>query len=347
VVNGSQQDVDLVAYGQDFVPIRQGIITTTTWTAEKPYLIFDYAFIDSLQTLTIEAGARIFLHDSAGISVAGTILAKGTPEKPIVFQGDRLEKLYEDVPDQWGGILIYPNTTQSVFENVVIKNGIVGIQIGHIFYEGGANVKLHNVKIEHMTLYGIWAVKSTIDATNTLIADCGKYCLLLTVGGSYDFTHCTIANFWGGYSTRTDPALVISNHASWDSQYFSGDLRKANFSNSIIWGDYKESEIAFGYDNTKALNFNFDHCLLKVNDSFDISNNSLFNAIITKADKPFYDQNKYIYMPDSLSPARNAGLPAYAKRIPYDIENISRLDDSAPDIGAYEYQYIEKKEEEE
>jgi hypothetical protein len=32
--------------------------------------------------------------------------------------------------------------------------------------------------------------------------------------------------------------------------------------------------------------------------------------------------------------------------LPFDLKNVSRLADDGPDIGAYEYIYIEKKEDE-
>jgi hypothetical protein len=340
--NNNIQNVNLMAWGQDFVPIKGEILKTTTWTADKPYLIFDYAFVDSLQTLTIEPGARIFLHDSAGIFVAGTIIVKGTPEKPVTFQGDRLEELYKDVPNQWGGITIYPNSTQSIFENVEIKNAMVGLQVGHILLEGGANVKLHNVKIEHMTYYGIYAVKSNIEATNTLIADCGCYCALLIVGGSYEFTHCTVSNQWGNYSNRKTPSVSITNQAWYGKEYFSGDLTKANWNNSIIYGNLS-SELELINNKINEFNFSFNHCLVKLADSIDVSNSSQFNALTKNIDPKFTNTEKYNYVPDSLSPIRNIGDPIYSKDIPYDLNNVSRLSDAGPDLGAYEYIYKPKK----
>jgi hypothetical protein len=44
-----------------------------------------------------------------------------------------------------------------------------------------------------------------------------------------------------------------------------------------------------------------------------------------------------VYELDSLSPAINSGLPAHATEFPLDLNGNSRLDDSAPDMGAYEW----------
>ena len=347
--NSNLQKINLVAWGQDFIPIRQAIINTTTWTADKPYLIYDYAFVDSLQTLTIEPGTRIFMHDSAWIMVAGTILAQGTPEKPITFQGDRLEEMYSDVPNQWLEIMILPNITQSVFENVEIKNSMIGLQVGSGDLEGSANVKLHNVKIEHITYYGLSAIRSNIEATNLLVDDCGHYGLL-AVGGSYEFTHCTFANYWNiGYANRTKPTVAISNYVAAGNSYYSGDLIKANFNNSVIYGNLEGSELVIGDNGVNVCNYQFDHCMIKLADSVDTDNDIHYKSIIRDKlsdSQIFVDVHKYNFAPDTLSPLINAGDPKYGQLVPLDLNHISRTEDSAPDIGAYEYspQNDEKKE---
>jgi hypothetical protein len=344
--NNNIQDVNLMAWGQDFVPLNREVVNTTTWTADKPYLLVDTIFVDSLQTLTIEPGTKIYFHKKAALLVGGTIIAKGTPEQPIIFQGDRLEDLYDDVPAQWGGILIFPNITESVFENVEIKNAQIGLQVGTIEYSGLAYVRLNNVKIEHMGVAGIFAIKSSIIATNTLISDCGYYCVALLVGGYYDFTHCTIFNNWGGYSNRQTSSLVITNQLKIEYEEgittYVGDLIKADWSNSIIYGSLN-SEIEFVKNEQATFNFSFNHCLVKLADSIDVSNSSQFNALTKNIDPKFTDTEKYNYVPDSLSPVRNIGDPIYAKDIPYDLNNVSRLSDAGPDLGAYEYIYKPKK----
>ncbi|HPR30838.1 MAG TPA: hypothetical protein PLK12_02030 [Prolixibacteraceae bacterium] len=120
-VGDQWQDVDLLAWGQDFHLIKQEFLTTQTWTRDKPYLVYDYAVVDSGAVLTLEPGTRVFFHDTAGFYVLGNIQALGTFGEPILFSGDRLEELYSDVPDQWYGILLFPNENLSVFENVEIK----------------------------------------------------------------------------------------------------------------------------------------------------------------------------------------------------------------------------------
>jgi hypothetical protein len=348
-IDGGQQDVDLISWGQDFIPIRGESIKTTTWTADKPYLVYDSLIIEKQQVLTIEAGAKIYFYNGAYSKVFGAIHALGTPEMPIVFQGSRLEELYFDVPEQWYGILIFPGDQTSRFENVEIKNAYIGLQVGTIENEGAANVKLHNVKLEHMTYAGLFALKSNIEAENLLVDDCGYYCVTLLAGGNYDFTHCTVANYWSVLTHRTTPSVLVSNHLYVDylKQSFDNDL-KVHWKNSIIYGNQEKTEVNFGDNGVNTFDMAFDHCLVKISDSIFTVHRDRFNTVdtISYADTVlFNDVNNYNFVPDTLSPIRNYGLRSYGEKVPFDLGNISRLDDSAPDIGAYEYIYVKPKEE--
>lgn len=339
-INSKTQDVDLIAWGQDFFLIDNEMINTTTWTADKPYLVYNSAYVDTGHVLTIEPGARIFFHKNAVLGVLGSIQAVGTVANPIVFSADRLELMYDDIPDQWHGILLFPSQQLNVFENVTIKNARIALQVGTIEYDGAAYVKLHNVKIQHASFAGIFALKSQIEATNTLIADCGLYAVALLIGGSYDFNHCTIANYWSSYSTRETASLAISNrlfiNENGDSVEYVGDLVKSTWRNSIIWGNQK-SEIEFGHNKNNLFNVEFDNCLYQLKDSLQNIYGDLFTSSIRDEDPLFVDYNEYDFQLDSLSPAINAGKLEYGKLVPADFNGISRLDDKAPDLGAYEY----------
>ena len=334
-VNSNIQDIDLLAWGQDFVSYQNEVIGTTTWTAEKPYVLRDTVVIDSDAVLTIEPGSRIYFHKGAGLYALGVINAVGTPESPIIFTTDRLEEMYNDIPDQWHGILLLPNKGFSVFENVKIMNAHIGLQIGALEYEGSARARLHNVKIEHMAYAGLFAINSQIEANNTVIADCGFYCVTLLVGGLYNFNHCTVANYWGGIGqpNRKTPSVTISNQLVYDNTIYVGALT-TNWKNSIIWGD-KESEIEFGNNKDYFFEFNFDKCVMKLDDSTYTSTPENFFDVIIK-DPKFDSLAVYNYQLDTLSPAKDAGAIEYGELVPFDFNDISRLTDNAPDIGAYE-----------
>ncbi|MBA2746121.1 MAG: hypothetical protein H0U44_07850, partial [Flavisolibacter sp.] len=100
------------------------------FTNEKPYVIYGYAAVAEGKTLNIQPGARVHFHESSGIIVGngGSIKALGglstteAMENEIIFEGDRLEPLYADIPGQWGTIWLTSGSIQNEFDNVTILN---------------------------------------------------------------------------------------------------------------------------------------------------------------------------------------------------------------------------------
>jgi hypothetical protein len=349
VTNSNRQDIDLLAWGQDFKLIRRANLKNTTWTREKPYLVYNYAYVDSNATLTIEAGTKIYFHKDAGLYVKGKVLAKGTVESPILLYGDRLEDVYSNVPDQWNGVLLYSGSKDNEFTNVEIKNANIGMQVGNIENQGFATVKLNNVKIQNMAYSGIFAMKSDIQANNCLITNCGFYAVALLVGGNYEFNHSTIANYWGGYGfkARTTPSLQIQNYLiiNKDKPAYVGDLSKADFGNCIIAGNAVDgNEILLSKKNEALFNYKFDRCILQVADTSKTNSLEHFINILRgrNMDPKFIDPyKKFNFELDTLSPAKDAANKTISKLYPTDLKGRDRFLDNGPDIGALQRQ--EKK----
>ncbi len=348
--NFNEQIIPLIAWGQDFHLVKSATLKNETWTSDKPYLVYNYAYVDTLSTLTIEAGAKVYFHKGAGLYVKGNIVAKGTRENPVVFLPDRLEESYKNVPDQWNGILLFSGSKGNELNYVTIRNANIGLQVGTIEHEGFATVNMANTKIENMAYAGIFALKSKISAHNSVIANCGFYAVALLVGGEYEFYHTTIANYWGGYSRkpRTTSSLAISNILEYTNSdgktvVFLGDLTKAHFGNSIIYGN-NNLEVELGSSKEKLFNFYFDHCILQVPDTFNVSDKNHYNNILrgSKFDPKFVDVSKNLnFELDTLSAAKDAGTTVYSKMFPFDLKGKDRTTDKAPDLGAFER--IEKK----
>ena len=347
ITNANHQDIDLVAWGQDFNLIKKDISKNTTWTNDKPYLVYNNAYVDSNATLTINPGAKIYFHKDAGLYVKGKVIAKGTVESPISFQGDRLETIYANVPDQWNGILLYSGSTNNEFSNVEIKNANIGLWVGNIEDKGSAKVKLNNVKVQNMAYAGILAMKSEIQAVNCLVTNCGFYAVALLVSGNYEFNHSTIANYWGGYGfkARSTPAVYISNilNVSKDKPDYIGDIEKADFGNCIIAGNAMDgNELVLRKSAQKIYNYKFDRCILQVADTFKTTNTDHFVNILKGVDPKFVDPyKKFNFELDTLSKAKDAANRTISKLYPTDLKGRDRLLDGAPDIGALERQ--EKK----
>ena len=352
LTNGNDQVVDLVAFGQDVHLLAGDTLGTTTWMNDKPYLVYGYVYVDSLQTLSIDPGTRIHFHKRSSMLVGGTLKVNGTLEDPVSFLGDRLEHMYDDIPGQWGAWIEYDNgavyvlggihflngSRDNIINYAVIKNGMKGIQVDTLANPDKPTLTLSNTIIENMSVAGILAQSSTILASNCLIANCGGWCVALTLGGSYEFYHCTLSNNFS-VGVRTDPTLLLNNFYVYDGAAYVYNLNRALFANCIITGS-RPMEIGLlnEIDSVPvpgAFNYTFDHCLVKV-DTMNTEDETHWTGIIKNLDPRFVSLGDYNYRLDTLSPAKDSANPEWARFFPLDLDGHSRLDDNGPDIGAYE-----------
>jgi hypothetical protein len=342
--NGNIQDIDLVAWGQDVHMIgAEEIDQPTTWTAGKPYLIIDYLYVDSLASLYIDPGVKVYLHKDAMIYVDGSLQVNGTLEEPVWFGGDRLEEFYDHIPGQWGLIYLSGSSHSNRILHSMIQNGTLGILISATPESGlMPDLEISNSVINRMSSSGIYALNATVTGTNLVVGDCGGSCVALIYGGDYRFTHCTFANYWpSGFSNRQLPALLLTDYfVTKDTDgnsllYTDGTFENAIVYNSIIYGAHSMELLIDSYHDLQ-LNYLFDYCLTRIHqDSLRYLEDPLITNIINNQD-PLFDSIPVIYELDSLSPAIDAGLPAHAIEIPFDLNGNSRLDDNAPDLGALE-----------
>lgn len=190
-----------------------------------------------------------------------------------------------------------------------------------------------------MSEFGIIAQNSKVDVNNTVIGDCGYHSVALTLGGTYNFYHCTVGNYFD-WPYRTTPSLFLNN-------YYTNDegndivipLNEANFYNTIIYGNnYTEIDFDFiesdKYDN-QGYNYLFQNCLIRTGE-IDTSDETKFVNNITDEAPAFLDASEYNYELDTLSPCKDAADVTIGSKFPYDIVEINRLNDAGPDIGAYE-----------
>ena len=55
---------------------------------------------------------------------------------------------------------------------------------------------IKNSIINNMSGLGILGQGAYIEGENLLVSNAGQYALALNIGGSYDFKHCTFANYY-------------------------------------------------------------------------------------------------------------------------------------------------------
>tara|TARA_R110002074_G_scaffold329028_3_gene499533 strand:- start:445 stop:1959 length:1515 start_codon:yes stop_codon:yes gene_type:complete len=370
----NQQDVDLVTLVQDatfIYPGRDPITMTIdslsldgqpttirgrfltnaelTFTDVKPYVIYGYAAVPANRVLTIAPGAKVYFHDDSGLIVDkdASLKVTGSADRKVVFEGDRLENTFSNVPGQWGTIWLRAGSVENEIEHAVIKNGIIGILVDSITSTATPTLTIKNTEIYNHANFGVLARETSIDGENLVIGSAGEASLACIIGGSYNFTHSTFANYWNN-SIRPLPAVLVNNFFSFTNS--SGqeivetrDLTAANFTNCIIDGN---NNIEFLPDrvNGSLFNFNVANSLVKfidVNNAFagvgevDFTDTNLYQNIILNGFPNFRNRllNDYIIGQDS--DAINLGNATGANLVPLDILEVMRT--MNPDAGAYQH----------
>ncbi|MFD2907703.1 hypothetical protein ACFSX9_03040 [Flavobacterium ardleyense] len=314
------------------------------WTNTKPYVVYGYAAVPPNKTLVVDAGARIHFHAESGLIVAnnaslqinGTSSSTASLENEVIFEGDRLEPNFSEAPGQWGTIWLTQGSTNNSISNLTIKNATVGLLVTG---NDGTSTPtyINNTQIYNCSNVGILARTGSIEGKNVVINSCGQAAFAGSFGGSYEFTHCTFANYW---SSPNQTAVLLDDYDG-DALY---TLTKADFKNCIIYGssnlgiNLKKKGTTFSY--------NFENCLIKfidignqfgTNPLYQFSGSNFVNCLIASSsnvNKPIFknpSRNELIIGENSVAKGTaNATYSTFS-----DILNKPRNGDT--DIGAYNW----------
>ncbi len=319
-----------------------------TFTNEKPYVIYGLAAVPSNKTLTVEAGARIHFHSESGIVVAenGSMKVMGEKsldaeamENEVIFEGDRLEPAFSDIPGQWLTIWLTSGSINNEFNYTTIKNGLIGIRADE------SRVDLKNVQIYNNAIAGLRSKTSVIDGENIVINNSGQSSLDIQLGGIYNFRHSTFANYWtNGF--RSFPSVSIGNYLEYsDGTNSGGDLIEANFTNCIIYGNERR-ELSLYKTDQLAFNFNFTNCLIRFEDPtgefgdipmYDFGNSALYTATKFTIDPVFQNTEKNNFNIETGTSGAE-GIGKINVGPDKDLNGITRgnSQQNPPDAGAYE-----------
>ncbi|MCK9310957.1 MAG: hypothetical protein M0P26_01635 [Bacteroidales bacterium] len=342
--NGRQKQIVLEAYSRDAIIWHGKTITSdTTLTSDKPFIIYDSLVVAKNVTLHISEGTTLHFHDAASVLVYGSIKASGSSSTPVTFCGDRLDDVftgfpYDNYPGQWGYIYLAESSYWNVFDHVNIRGAYYGVVADSSSLDK-TKLTLKNSIIHNMTSNCIFGYHCKILVTNSQLTNSGGSTVYL-VGGTSDFIHCTIANYQH-LVNRKGFALDLVN-------FFEESPLKACFVNCIIYGP-QTSELNLSYLKEVQVVWDllFKNCLVRTDQTIistfatttdcTFSKDPLFLKLGTEAENYQYD-----YRIDSLSAARDCADITFSNTYPDDINGVSRLADSKPDIGAYEYYYENK-----
>ena len=319
-----QTDVKLEAWGQNANFLRGEILCDQTWTNEKPYVIQGFVAVDTLCTLTMMPGTKVYVDNGASIFVQGRLLVQGDSSDQVVFRNTRFDEPFIRAPGQWTGLVFLPGSRKNVISYATIENAVNGI------FTFGTNIDAARVQLEvdhstirHMSVAGIQAFTSEIQVSNSQIYDCGGYMVANFVGGDYSYDHCTFTNEQTSF-IRDEPSMVFLDNFPPSDDPLVADL-SLSISHSILWGVEPE-ELFIGNEGGALIDTTIRENIIRSETGWPNNFTSVdFNF------PGFIDPFAFDYQLDSLAFARDkaAGSP-----IPDDLLGIPR--DEIPDIGAFE-----------
>jgi hypothetical protein len=333
ITNGNAQKVILVAWGQNANFYNGEVICDTTWTNNKPHVVYNSVLIDENCSLTIEKGSQIHFHNGSRLYVLGSLIVNGSIDEPVVFQGDRLETFYQDKSGQWEGLHFLRGSISNKINNSVIKNSIIGVRVDSLPENSDTGLVLRNTTIQNTLSSGIIGITGNIAAFNCLVFNCGQYNVQLEYGGIYEFEHCTFTNYSSYLVNHKDPILRLSNYYESDNTLYVSDYFESAFKNCIIYGGM-EDEIEKDFYNPGTIDtiYTFEHCNIKT--KVYATDTSFKNSIINTSPL-FSDISSNNYELMGSSPCIDAGSTS---SLTTDIKGNMRPVGASNDIGCYEFQ---------
>ncbi len=274
--NGNEQNVKLVAYGQNAYFHRAEVIrANTTWATDKPHVIIPTSgvvvvgqpaevfgvLVRQGVTLTIPKGARIYCHAGAYLQVDGTLrvnddfapgsgttdTVKATNANIVRFQGDRLEPGYADIPGQWGGIVFTATSRNNRIRYAEIKNATFGaLLLNPDALTPRPKLTLDNTIIRNISGSNVSFANATASAGGGVISYSGDLTAVNCL-----FTNCgeyAVVGVGGGeydlnfctFANYT-PAFRRETESLWFTNEKATDAKirlplRFTLRNSIVWG---------------------------------------------------------------------------------------------------------------
>ena len=309
---------------------------------DKPYVVYGYASVPNGEVLTIPGGARVHFHDGSGLviqeggtlNIAGSTSVTAALENEVIFEGDRLEPSFSDVPGQWGTVYLRQGSVNNNIKNLTLKNAVVGLLIEN----NSGTMTIENTQIYDCSNVGILARAAAIEGKNIVINTAGVATLACTLGGSYEFKHCTFNNNWG--SSKQVAVLVDNFYKDANDVEVPYVLEQANFRNCIIFGSNQVELLINKSIVNPEVNWTtpiFSKCQIKFNNTNNqFTNNPNYsfindtNEIIKNGVADFQNIIKNKLVIGELSNAKGFGEDV---GVPFDILGNAR--NSVFDLGAY------------
>lgn len=299
------------------------LANNTTWTNEKAKIIFGNLTLDEGKKLDIEQGTKVYFFKNAGMKISknAELNVNGELNKEVIFRGDRSDPKYDTIPKNWNSIS-FDVGSKLTMNYAKVFGGTRGLEMKETI----ANIT--NSIIHTHQEYGIYAIKSVINASNLVMNNCGEADLGIFKGGTYNITHATLANYWDFNASMDALGIYATNEYMNGTTLEQGPLI-LNVRNSIVYGSV-ENMIELKPTSGQTFNTQFTYNLLKYGTKATyVTPNSIRNED-PKFQNYFTQKLNLRVKDDSPAKGKGATLPGFST----DIAGVTRP--SSPTIGAYQ-----------
>ncbi|KIC64498.1 hypothetical protein [Chryseobacterium taiwanense] len=334
-----QQHVTLFSVVQDaefFIktPTNPNVIdVNTTWSNNKAKIIYGDLTINPGIKLNIDPGTKVYFHSNSGMKVsdAATLNINGALNNEVILRGDRNDTYYDTIPNNWNSIRMEANSILNM-THARLFGGKRGLDMKK------ATATINNSFIHTFQDYGIYALSSTVNATNLVMNNCGLSCIWIYGGGYHSYTHATIANYSKTLGSYTREGIFATNEWKDDSgQTQQAALQLLRIRNSIVYSD-KDNAVHVEPTLGQQFEFMLQNSLVKYSNTSESGYDFANALIVTQSDKNKdpefinYFTAKQNLRVKSTSPARNKGVLISSANT--DIVGTTRS--ATPTLGAYE-----------
>lgn len=326
-LNGKDFTIPVIAYGQNARYIYDSVLATQTWDNVLPYVIINNALVDKGQTLTINAGCRVYVHPNSRLYVEGNLVVNGTKTDSVVFQTDRIDRSYFgylDFPGEWGGLYFTENSSNNILKWTVIKNCGNSTALGQNFVQAAAiqvdnnkslttasqGLRMENCIVQNSIGYGLLTFGGKVSMLNTMINTCGAQNVGIFEGGIFDFLQCTFVTYGTRFVGHSDaPVMSLLNYRDTSQTGFVPGNLKFICRNSIVYGSLKDELICNGKNlGVSQFDIRFENCLIKAEKTNPLV---VFSNCKNNEDPKFEDIEKWNFRLKDGSPAKGTGAAPF------------------------------------
>lgn len=202
--NGVTVSVPIKASVKEPVTISGGVVGSSV-TIGGDIRVFGELTVEAGATLTLEPGTTLWMHEGAGITVNGALVAEAHAEAPVVVRGDRTGFVastipYDIMPGQWRGITVGDGASLSA-SFVEILNPAEGVKLLEVASASMVNCRVSNSKSSLIAA----AQGAELTAAGCEFAEADGALVSLD-GASATLVRCTLANNYL-FSLPSAPAL--------------------------------------------------------------------------------------------------------------------------------------------